>query len=199
MFITITSETLIPDEALHLNQLFDQGLGVLHLRKPGIAKNDYKDLLHEIDKSHHSKIVLHQYHELVEEFNIRGVHLQEQLRNNLADQLNNYLNNYKKEGFVTSSSFHSTEDIENSEGRFDYVFLSPVFNSISKKGYKGKGFDVSNLNKNIIGMGGINENNMQWAYKLGFKGVGVLGRIWNSETYIQNFKTILKAYNTVYK
>ncbi len=199
MFIIITNETLIPDEAFHLNQLFDEGLEVLHFRKPGITKNDYKQLLQQIDTSYHPKIMLHQYHDLVEKFNVRGVHLKEQLRIHLKGELNNYIKNYKKEGFVTSGSFHSTEDIEKSNASFDYMFLSPVFNSISKKGYKGKAFNVSHLNKNIIGMGGIDENNMQWAHTLGFKGVGILGRIWNSENSVQNYKTILKAYNTVYK
>jgi|SRR5690606_11761522 len=199
MFIVITNDIVIPDEAFHLNKLFDEGLEVLHFRKPAVTKNNYKDLLHQIDTSHHPKIMLHQYHDLVEEFNVKGVHLQEQYRTHLKGELNNYINTYKKEGFVTSSSFHSTEDIEKCNASFDYRFLSPVFNSISKKGYKGKEFNVTHLSKNIIGMGGIDENNTQWAYNLGFKGVGILGGVWCSENYTQNFKTILKAYNSVYK
>lgn len=199
MFIVITKDTVIPDEAFYLNQFFDEGMEVLHFRKPAVTKNDYKDLLHQIDKSHHPKIMLHQHHDLVEEFNVRGIHLQEQLRIDLKDQLNNYISDYKKEGFMISTSFHSKDNIEKSNEAFDHMFLSPVFNAISKKAYEGKGFNVSNLDKNIIGLGGINENTIQTAYNLGFKGVGMLGGVWCSENYTQSFKTILKAYNSVYK
>lgn len=199
MLVVITNDTVIPDEGFHLNQLFDEGLEVLHFRKSDVTKNDCKQLLQQIDTSHHPKIMLHQHHDLVEKFNVRGVHLQEQLRINLKGQLNNYIHNYKKEGFMISTSFHSKEKIEKSNEAFDYMFLSPVFNAISKKAYEGKEFNVSNMDKNIIGLGGINENTIQTAYNLGFDGVGVLGGVWCSENYIKSFKTILKAYNFVYK
>src|SRR5690606_41035327 len=123
MLVVITNDTVIPDEAFHLNQLFDEGLEVLHFRKPGILKKDYKDLLHQIDTTHHPKIMLHQHHGLVEEFNVRGIHLQEQLRIDLKDQLNNYISDYKKEGFMISTSFHSKDNIEKSNEAFDHMFL----------------------------------------------------------------------------
>ena len=68
--------------------------------------------------------------------------------------------------------------------------LSPVFNSISKSGYEGKNFDVSHIDEFVVGMGGINENNLQATFDLGYKGVGVLGGVWNTVSPIKSFKRI---------
>ena len=70
---------------------------------------------------------------------------------------------------------------------FDYHLLSPVFSSISKKGYKGRGFDVNSIQKKVIGMGGVTIFNLDKFTSLGFKGVGVLGGIWNSLTPVNDF------------
>ena len=75
--------------------------------------------------------------------------------------------------------------------------LSPVFGSISKKGYEGKGFDVNNLDNTVIGMGGINENTIQQTFDLGFKGIGVLGGIWNTENSLVSFKKIYDVHKDV--
>lgn len=66
--------------------------------------------------------------------------------------------------------------------------MSPIFSSISKKGYEGRGFDVNTINKRIIGMGGVTTENINEFTKLGFKGVGVLGGIWNSKSPVTDFK-----------
>ena len=66
--------------------------------------------------------------------------------------------------------------------------LSPVFSSISKEGYQGRGFDVNHIDKTIIGMGGVTNKNLAEFDVLGFNGVGVLGGIWSSETPVEDFK-----------
>lgn len=93
-------------------------------------------------------------------------------------------------GKTISSSFHEAEDVLNCDFEFDYHLLSPVFSSISKKGYKGRGFDVNHIDKTIIGMGGVTSENIKSFKTLGYKGVGVLGGIWNSDEPVQTFKKI---------
>jgi len=172
---------------LKINQLFAHGLEILHLRKPSFNIEDYRAYIKQIEKKYHHRIVLHQYHELCKEFNLRGIHLQEQPRIDLENNLEEYINTYRENNFKVSSSFHAKETIRNCSGKFDYVLLSPVFGSISKAGYEGKGFDVNDLDEFVIGMGGINENTLKKTFELGFKGVGVLGGIWNSKNYLESF------------
>ena len=98
-------------------------------------------------------------------------------------------------GKTISSSFHEPEELENCTFEFDYHLLSPVFSSISKEGYQGRGFDVNHIDKTIIGMGGVTTKNLAEFDLLGFNGVGVLGGIWNSKTPIKDFKLMIKHFN----
>jgi len=198
MIIVLTSEQVLTQEADKINQLFNHGLEILHLRKPSFDIEDYRNLLRKIDKKYYRRIMLHQYHELCEEFTLRGVHLQEQPRIDLRSNLKPYVDKYNDASFKVSSSFHAKETIVDCAGLFEYVLLSPVFGSISKAGYEGKGFDVNDLDEVVIGMGGINADTLKKTFKLGFKGVGVLGGIWNAENYLESFivmNDLLKEYN----
>ena len=193
MLIVLTSEKPLSNEASKINNLFYNGLEIAHLRKPSFDEEGYRNFLRGIDPSFYDRIMIHQYHPLCVEFHLRGVHIQEQMRLTLREKLEKYISSYKENGYVVSASFHTKKEIRSNTYKFDYVLLSPVFNSISKEGYEGKGFDVSDLNECVIGMGGINKKTIILAYKLGFKGVGILGGVWNTEDYLESFLAIKNA------
>ncbi|WP_234418199.1 thiamine phosphate synthase [Aquimarina aquimarini] len=195
MLIVLTSEREIEKEANYINELFKNGLEIIHLRKPTLDIEGYRTLLHKVEAKYYNRIMLHQYHELYHEFNLRGIHIQEQPRLDLGDNLQGYILDYQSKGARISSSFHTKEDIENCQVDFEYVLLSPVFSSISKAGYKGKGFDVTDMNKFVVGMGGINKDTLQATFDLGYSGVGVLGGVWNSENPIRSFVEIKEKLN----
>ncbi|WP_298548485.1 thiamine phosphate synthase [uncultured Aquimarina sp.] len=199
MIIVLTSEKPIPNETDQINKLFKAGLEILHLRKPTFTIDGYRSLLDQIENKFHNRIMTHQFPELTQEYELRGIHLQEQARIDLEDALEVTVKVYNNKGFSVTSSFHSKEDIIASKGDFEYVLLSPVFGSISKAGYEGKGFDVNELSQTIIGMGGINETTLQKTYDLGFKGVGVLGGVWNTEDSLDSFVKIKEANDQVKK
>lgn len=191
MIILIAPEKDIPNEIEILNTLFQEGLEYYHFRKPNKNYQEHCDYLNQIDSKYHNRIVVHYFHELTNQFNLKGIHFQEQKRRDCLDTPSDYfvkLNNMF--GKTISSSFHEPEELEKCTFEFDYHLLSPVFSSISKKGYEGRGFDVNHIDKTIIGMGGVTTQNLKTFTKLGFKGVGVLGGIWNSETPVEDFKTM---------
>ena len=194
MIILIAPENDIPNEIEILHQLFQNGLEYYHFRKPNKNYQDHCDYLNQIDKQYHSRIVVHYFHELTNEYNLKGIHFQEQKRRDCLETPSDYfvkLNNMY--GKTISSSFHEPEELEACVFEFDYHLLSPVFSSISKQGYEGRGFDVNHIDKTIIGMGGVTTENILELTKLGFKGVGVLGGVWNSENPVDQFKTIKQA------
>ena len=51
-------------------------------------------------------------------------------------------------------------------------------------------FDVNLINKTIIGMGGVNSETIPQVLALGYKGIGVLGGVWNSENAMESFISI---------
>lgn len=209
MIVLIAPENDLQNEIKILHQLFDAGLSHYHLRKPSKNEEELKQYLNQIDAKYYTKIVLHQFHHLVKKFNLKGIHLQEQFRIDLGDNLQEYIDNFKNQDIgiknqegttknnepstnnqelkTVSSSFHHPDTIQNCDVEFDYHLLSPIFNSISKQGYEGKDFSVKNMDKKIIGMGGVNAQNLDKIKAKGFQGAGVLGGVWNAEDPLQAF------------
>lgn len=190
MIVIISPEKDIDNEFNILNQLFEAGLEYFHLRKPEKSFEEYCDYLHQIDEQFHNRIVVHFHHALINEYNLKGVHFQEQLRRDKIEEPSKYFLNLSMYGKTISSSFHEIDELVESDFEFDYHLLSPVFSSISKKGFEGRGFDVNSINKKVIGMGGVTKDNLDRYIQLGFKGVGVLCGIWNSLTPVEDFKTM---------
>ncbi|NQX98055.1 MAG: thiamine phosphate synthase [Flavobacteriales bacterium] len=83
-------------------------------------------------------------------------------------------------------SCHSFDDVEAIDGKEEYCFLSPIFDSISKKGYRAN-FEKSELKAflkkerkiKVIALGGITEENYLEVLELGFDGGAFLGSVWS--------------------
>lgn len=83
-----------------------------------------------------------------------------------------------------SVSCHSFEEIDALPFEPNYVFLSPVFDSISKPGYPSAfapEYLKENLQKRrvpVIALGGITAEKVAECRKMGFRGVALLGHVW---------------------
>lgn len=194
MIVLISPETDIENEITILNQLFEAGLEYYHLRKPEKTIEEYQDYLSQIDEQYHNRVVVHFYHQLINDYNLKGIHFQEQFRKDNLDVPSHYFVGLNMYGKTISSSFHEVETLNDCAFEFDYHLISPVFSSISKKGYEGRRFDVNAIQKKIIGMGGVTANNLDELTQLGFKGVGVLGGIWNSSSPLKDFMKMSEYY-----
>lgn len=189
MIVLISPEKDIPNEIEVLHQLFEAGLQYYHLRKPHKNYEEHIKYLQKINAQYYDRIVVHYFHELLNHYPLKGIHFQEAAREIHLQVPSVYFMNFnlKMFGKTISSSFHHPEEVAHTPFEFDYHLLSPVFSSISKKGYEGKGFDVNKINKRIIGMGGVTSENLKAFTELGYQGVGVLGGIWDSETPVAVF------------
>ncbi len=194
MIVLIAPEKDVANEIEILHQLFEAGLEYYHLRKPFKNLEAHVSYLNKIDKKYHNKIIVHYFHELTNEFNLKGIHFQEQKRRDALENGNRYFIGLNMLGKTMSSSFHEPKELADCDIEFDYHLLSPVFSSISKKGYEGRGFNVNNIDKSIVGMGGINKETIAQTIELGFKGIGVLGGVWNAENPVESFREIKHQY-----
>lgn len=198
-FILISPPNNIEGEIELLRYLFDDGLEYFHLRKPGIdsaiLEKSLIDYLEQLPEKYRDKIILHSNYDLVNRYNLKGVHYS---KNNLPVKT---LNNYRHQ----SASFHSIDEGEKNEIPYNYVFLSPVFESISKKNYKSN-FDlttVSNFLKSnhdrvgVIALGGVDENTVLKAYEAGFDGVAVLGAVWKTFEETKSIDMAIKKFNKI--
>lgn len=199
MIVLISPENDIPNELNILHQLFKEGLTHYHFRKPNKTKSAYCEYLDQIDPKYLQYVVLHNHQELATQYAVRGLHLEEKKWREKGDNLPSFVAHYKKQGLTVSSSYHEQEDLEKQPVAFDYYILSPVFGAISKPGYEGRGFNVTHIQKLIVGMGGINAKSTPEALKLGFKGVGALGGIWNNNDPIASFKELKVVFEATLK
>lgn len=199
MMILIAPEEDVENELTILNQLFEAGLDCFHLRKPRKNYQEHCEYLHQINSAYHPRIVTHFFHELIDHYALKGIHFQEKKRQKNIAFIDKKILTLKQAGKTISSSFHELEELINCNLEFDYYLLSPVFSSISKKGYEGRGFDVNHINKTIVGMGGIKANTISQVTELGYKGIGVLGAVWNTQNPLSSFMELKKNYAVIKK
>lgn len=191
--IVITHPDMLPGEAGIINQLFTHGLMRLHVRKPEADEAGLGALLEGIDPQFRGRIALHQHHGLAAAFGITGLHFTESAR---AAHSQEALKMLKKNGFVISTSLHDPADLAQLSHCFDYTFLGPVFDSISKEGYRSKlpaGFklDKYGFPKKVIALGGVHAENLKSVSDMGFDGAAVLGSIWqNPENAVARFEDL---------
>lgn len=169
--IVITSPVPVKDEATVCNLLFDHGLELLHLRKPGGDREAYETFIRKIRCCHRKRIVIHDHYSLAEKYCLRGIHLKSGQGIHHSDYPD----------CRVSISCHSVEEIRHLPFRPEYCFLSPVFDSISKPGYRSRFADMPDLSGipyPVIALGGITPEKTALCREAGFQGVAVLGYIW---------------------
>lgn len=176
--IGITQPTFFKGEADAITFLLEGGLDILHIRKPGSLSEEIASLLSDIPSHLYSQIVIHDHFELTDSFSLKGIHLNS--RNPERPSL------YK--GCV-SRSCHSVTELSSIDG-INYCFLSPIFNSISKKGYSS-GFSAEELedasrkgiiNPKVYALGGVEPKHIPLLQNYGFGGIAVLGYLWQNTT-----------------
>ncbi|MCL6220681.1 thiamine phosphate synthase [Zunongwangia pacifica] len=201
MLIVISAEKFIENEESHLKSILADGLETLHIRKPEVSFEELKHWLQQFEPEYRSKMVLHQHHELAREFSLKGIHLKENFRINLNEDLEEYVKSFQQERFTVSTSYHQKESLLASS-IFDYCFLSPVFSSISKADYTGKlfrVFQVMDIQQKVIALGGINSEKIPLIRKMGFSGGAVLGAVWKQDNPVDSFNKIQQQYESVFR
>lgn len=144
----------------------------IHIRKPDATPAEIRALVGEIPPSLRTRLTLHDCFGIAAETGVGGVHLNR--RNPVApDGWNGLL----------SRSLHTVAEAARLDPRFDYAFLSPIFPSISKSGYRAT-FDHVELRAllaskpNIYALGGVTHGRLASLASLGFHGAAMLGAAW---------------------
>lgn len=191
MIIVITSEGLVQNETEIINALFQEGLDLLHIRKPFIHSEEVTDFIQNIHSEFHQQLVLHSHYNLAERFNISRFHFRE------IDRQNELYKSFTDQ--TISTSVHDIETFNELSDDWEYAFISPVFPSISKKGY-GENSNIlneiqkrNNSNVKLIALGGIHEKNISEVFNSRVDGVALLGAIWESNNPIDIFRKCRKS------
>ncbi len=201
MKIVVISKTkLEQEEALLITSLFEAGLQHYHIRKPSISTQQMARFIRQIPAKYHNRIIIHSHHQLALAFDLKGIHITRMHRQKgLSYKLFLKYLVFRKPQLIFTSSCTSLGNIldKSMSKRYDYVFLSPVFDSLNSK-YQGGYNDFSlksaltTCGKSIIARGGVDIDRIEKANEIGFKGVAFQSYLWSQENPLQAFVNILQ-------
>ncbi len=186
--IPITLPCVVANETEAICTLFKKcDIPSLHVRKPSITEEELRLWISQIPSYYHNRLHLHDHHVLYKEFSIGGLHLNK--RNPVAP--NNFTG-------TLSCSCHSFSEAETALAKdCSYVFLSPVFDSISKHEYKS-GFSAAEITAHklhkIVALGGVNPDNISLLQQWGFLDAAVIGSLWNRFSESGNIEDLIDDY-----
>lgn len=177
--IAITTPDVTNDDASIIKHLLDRGIDIVHLRKPHADVDACRALLAQLSAEHRARIVVHDYPELYYEFSLRGIHL-----NSRVTSLPQGYDGLK------TRSCHTLEEVAQYKDDCDYLFLSPIFDSISKPGYASRFTDemlcnasaAGIIDQKVIALGGVTLDKIAYLQSLNFGGAAMLGSLYNTRT-----------------
>lgn len=193
--IVVTDANWVENEHDVLKMLFKSGLRYLHVRKPNFTYSQMSDYIKKIPLDYHDRIILHSHHRLVFTYELKGIHITEKHRKSGFKMfMRTVVYPILKPKIQLTASFHKLSDLKSNKKKYRYVFLSPIFESISKAEHApsyslGKITDaLSTVKKNVIALGGVDDTKISTCSEMGFEGVALSGYIWQSGSPVTNFK-----------
>jgi len=177
MTIVITQPFFFEGEAERICQLLQRGdVDLIHIRKPDSSYEDMDRLIASLPDRLHRRLVVHDHFQLAQKYSLRGLHL-------------NRRHPLPPPGWQgqLSISCHSIAELEACRRKpYDYMSLSPIFDSISKQGYRA-GFSEEVLSdarlrgiidRRVMALGGVTFGKVSEVQRMGFGGAMILGDAW---------------------
>ena len=171
--IAITPVIPTEHEGHLIVRLLEDGLyNTIHIRHPEASMRDMITIIEDVPQRWHEALHIHGHFDLVNEYNLGGLHLNRRCPTPPAGYHG-----------VLSASCHNIVEIGRcQDAGLNYVTLSPVFNSISKPGYKGAFSDedlqaLDQFTIKIVALGGVTHDNIQKLKPYNFSGYAMLGGV----------------------
>ena len=158
----------------------------MHIRKPEATTLQTEALIKDIDKKYYQQLTIHYDFYLADKYALGGIHLS----GKTPDKPQEW------QGRV-SASCHTLQEVQQHSQHYNYVFLSPIYDSISKNNYHAaftaqqlsEAHERGIINNKVYALGGVTPDKLRELKELGFGGFAVLGGIWqsaNTDTILRN-------------
>lgn len=176
-------------------KLFDAGLGKLHIQPNREWRvGDYEKFLKKVPKIYWPRIVLEEHHQLVLNHQLGGFQMYH------GDRIPARW----PKSVSLSCKCHSYDEMRSLPKALNYVFLSPIFPSISKRDYvpqrTTREFQViaerwrSEGGCPVYGLGGVTPQNATRVREMGLDGVAFIGSVWETANPVKSFIEIENAW-----
>jgi thiamine-phosphate pyrophosphorylase len=196
--IVITPSGDHENETEIITRLFESGLETLHLRKPRLSTKKLTEYIERIPAVYHNRIVIHSHHKLLLKFKLKGVHLTKTHRNRrFKTWFMTRLIKSRYPAATISVSHRRLIGLFEDEQVHDYVFLSPVFDSLTGK-YQS-GFTehslksaITKVHHKVIARGGVDANVIEKVNGIGFEGVALYSALWKRKDPVAEFNKVVE-------
>lgn len=187
-FVVISSPDKFQTEISTITKLFAEGLDTFHVRKPKWSEEKMSEYLDMIPTKLRKRIIIHSHHKLAIKYKLFGIHLTKKYRTrSLKNRLRLINLKLKNPKLSVTRSCHQLSDLVDDNYDYEYVFLTPIFEGISKRSHSG-GFSeravkaiLPECQHKVYALGGIQPSNISKVKELGFSGAAMLGCIWTTE------------------
>lgn len=186
--IVVSSANKSKSEIRHIVDFFEGGMDLFHIKKKGFSKRKMEDYIKMIPKKYHSKLVLHSHYGLASKYSLRGIHISRSKKNKKGLGSIRYWYTKLFNGKLhISKSFHSIQGMVNDSKKYDYVFLSPVFDNHNMSVFSAA-FSEKQLRNvlyktkhNVVALGGVTTERVEVARRTGFYGTALHSTIWREK------------------
>ena len=196
--LLLSSPNFFVEEDNILATLFEEGLDILHLRKPNSEPVYCERLLTLLPEKYHQRIITNDHFYLKDEFDLMGIHISERNPN-------------KPQGYkgITTRTCYSLEELTEAKKQNQYVILRNIYDSQSHSNNKSQ-YTYEQLreasrkgliDKRVMAQTGITLENIQEVRELGFGGAVVCSDIWNRFNIHSgmDFKDVIKHFHKLRK
>ena len=177
MIVVITRPDFFDGEASRIVDMLNSGRAdLIHIRKPQSGQSEVERLLVAIPAELYSRLVLHDHFSLAVKYGLHGVHLNS--RNPQPPS--------EWSGAVSISCHSFRELAECRRQPYTYMSLSPIYDSISKRGYRSAftrdviaaAHAQHLIDNRVMALGGVTFNRVPDVLQMGFGGAMILGDAW---------------------
>lgn len=192
-----TQPTFFVEEDKIISALFDEGMDILHLRKPDSEPIYSERLLSLLPNEYYNKINVHQHYYLKQEYDLHGIHIDN------PDQP--VPEGYRRH--ITRSTSRIS-DLKDMKKQCDYVMLHSLFDSLHDNTRASLTIkemedarDNGLIDRHVYALGGMSYENIKMAKELGFGGVCICGDLWNrfSIQHEIDFKALIEHFRKLRK
>lgn len=175
--IVITLPDRHAGEERLIEEMLSAGVALVHIRKPEWDEAQVARLIEAIDSKWHSRLVVHDHYALAARYGLHGIHLTGRHTEPPAGYTG-----------YTSCGCHSLSELRRRRDTADRLLLSPIFDSISKPGYRAayteqelaQARDEGLIDNKVCALGGVRLAYLPKLQELGFGAAALLGEAWNN-------------------
>lgn len=199
--IVITPSETTEKEHDIISYMLKNGLPSLHVRKPTFDHDRMVSYIEQFTDEEQSKMVLHSFHQILLDYDLKGIHLSKRHRKKpFKSWLNQTLIELRMgHKIVMSTSSKSLSSMADNYNDFEYIMLTPVFTDA--KGHQSNFSPqlmkqvLKNYPGKIVARGGSDADSIEKAHDMGFAGIAFHNFFWKHQNPIAEYENVLEKFN----